>query len=75
MFVPASGLYSDIYWCEKCDCFYFPKVQSQSYEQLNKQFSSDRAAELIKRAEFLRWKDNLNYADMPSREKYEDGKL
>lgn len=64
VFIPASLLHSDIYWCEKCDCFYYPKVQAQSYESLNKYYSSDRAAELIKRAKFLRWRDSLTPKDM-----------
>lgn len=65
VFIPASTLYSDIYWCELCDCFYYPRVQAQSYESLNKNYSSDRAKALIDRAKFLKWKSKLQQKDMP----------
>jgi len=65
VFVPASTLYPDIFWCGKCDLFYEPSVRALSQEKLNKEFSSDRAAEIIKRATFLEWKSKLQPSDMP----------
>jgi len=66
-FIPASTMYSAIFWCKECDCFYTPVVESLTKEKLNEQFSSDRALDLIKFAEFIRWKKGLNRKDM---EKY-----
>lgn len=65
VFIPASTLYSDIYWCGRCNLFYYPKVASMSIEKLNKGYTSDRAYDLIKRAEFILWKESLRYSDMP----------
>lgn len=62
-FIPSSTLYGDIFWCEQCDCFYYPSVKKLTKENLNKEFYSDRAEDLIKRAKFLQWKDSLNYKD------------
>lgn len=64
VFVPSSTLYADVFWCEKCDCFYSPTVEKMTKEKLNKEFYSDRAADIIERAKFLKWKDGLNYSDM-----------
>ena len=64
VFITASTLYPDIFWCERCDTFYEPSVKPKSKEQLNKDFSSDRAGELIKYAEFLQWKSKLTTKDM-----------
>ena len=64
VFVPASTLYSDIYWCPGCDVFYQPTVKKFTKEKLNEEFSSDRAGAIIKRAEFIRWKSDLAPADM-----------
>jgi len=66
VFIPASMLYPDIYWCEKCDAFYYPKVAPMTAEKLNEDFSSDRASELTKRARFIKWKEGLSYKDMPN---------
>ena len=68
VFVPASTLYSDIYWCEKCNSFYYPKVAPMTAERLNKDYSSDRAGDLIKRAKFIKWKSELQPKDMPQPE-------
>lgn len=67
VFIPASILYSDLYWCEDCECFYEPIVKKLPYDVLNEQYSSDRAADLVKRARFLMWKDSLTMKDMPTR--------
>jgi len=64
VFVPSSTLYADVFWCEKCDCFYFPTVEKMTKEKLNKEFYSDRAQEIIDRAKFLKWKESLEYSDM-----------
>lgn len=64
-FLPASILYSDIYWCPDCDLFYQPTVKSMTPERLNKEFASDHATQLKQRARFIKWKDNLSYKDMP----------
>lgn len=65
VFVPASTLYPDIYWCDKCDCFYNPICVEMSYDELNEDFSSDRASDLIQWAKFLKWRDSLSPKDMP----------
>lgn len=65
-FIPASTMYSDIFWCEKCECFYYPSVKRMTADQLNKDFCGDRAADLIRYAEFLRWREGLSIKDMPS---------
>jgi len=67
IFIPSSTLYSDIFWCEKCDCFYYPSVKKIGKEELNKNYNSDRADDLIKRANFLKWKNSLSYKDMPTK--------
>lgn len=64
VFISATTLYSDLYWCPTCDCFYQPTVKKITYEELNKDFSSDRAADLVERGRFLKWKDGLSYKDM-----------
>ena len=64
VFIPASNLYSDIFWCGTCEKFYYPSVKSMPKEKLNEMFASDRAGELIKRAEFIKWKNGLNVNDM-----------
>lgn len=63
-FVPVSTLYSDIFWCEKCDCFYEPSVRKITKEILNKNFSSDRASEIISLAKFYNWRSSLSKKDM-----------
>jgi hypothetical protein len=66
VFIPAATLYSDIYWCRVCDCFYQPTVKRVTYDKLNREFSSDRAEALRQRGAFLAWKANLSPKDMPS---------
>ncbi len=66
IFIPSSILYPDIFYCESCDCFYEPSVKKLERGKINKEFSSDREADLIKRAKFLKWKSNLQLSDMPS---------
>lgn len=63
-FISASGLYSDLFYCKHCGCFYFPTVKKLTFKELNKEFYSDRAKELVKRAEFIEWKKTLKYKDM-----------
>ena len=65
IFIPSSILYPDVFYCEKCNCFYEPSVRKVKIGQINKDFSSDREADLIKRAKFLKWKNNLQLVDMP----------
>ena len=65
VFVPSSILYPDVFWCKKCDCFYEPSVIAVKRGSINKDFSSDREADLIERAEFLEWKSKLQPKDMP----------
>ena len=65
IFVGSTTLYSNIFWCEKCNCFYEPSVRKVTAEDINKNFNSDRAKEIVKRAEFLKWKSGLSYKDMP----------
>lgn len=64
VFIPPSTLHSDIYWCEKCDLFYCPKVAPLTKAKLNEEYTSDRAAALIEYAEFLQWRANLTPQDM-----------
>lgn len=64
VFIPASTLYSDIYYCPECKVFYYPTVKKLTREQLNREYSTDRATELIKRAEFITWKNKLTPRDM-----------
>ena len=64
IFVPSSTLYSDVFYCENCDCFYFPSVEKLTKEKLNREFSSDRANDIIKQAKFIQWKNSLRYSDM-----------
>lgn len=64
-FLPASTMYSDIFWCADCGCFYYPSVKKLTPDQLNKDFRSDRAAELVRYAEFRKWRDGLSIKDMP----------
>lgn len=65
VFVPSSTLYGDIFWCDKCDCFYLPSVKKISKERLNVGFLSDRAQEIIELARFIKWKNSLSVKDMP----------
>lgn len=64
VFIPASMLYPDVYYCPTCKLFYTPTVQKVTAEQITKEYNSDRASELIKRAEFITWKNNLTIKDM-----------
>lgn len=66
-FVPPSTLYSDIFWCEDCNLFYYPSVKPITKEKLNLNFSSDRASDIIKLAKFKKWKDTLSIKDMPNK--------
>ena len=65
IFIPSSTLYSDLFWCSKCDCFYEPRIGVVKKESIKKQFVSDRVNDLINRAKFLDWKSKLEYNDMP----------
>lgn len=65
IFIPSSTLYPDIFWCEKCDCFYEPSVRTVKRGTINKNFNSDREKDLIDRAKFLNWKNKLQPKDMP----------
>lgn len=64
VYIKSSTLYSDIFWCEKCDCFYEPSVRKIARGVINKNYSSDREGDLIKRAKFTAWKETLTYNDM-----------
>lgn len=64
IFVPSSTLYSDVFWCEKCDYFYVPTVKKVSYIEINKDYNSDRAKEVKQYAEFLKWRKGLTRKDM-----------
>ena len=63
--IRSSTLYPDVFWCEKCDAFYEPTVKKLERGKINKEYSSDREADLIKLAIFLKWKNNLQPKDMP----------
>lgn len=63
IFIPSSTLYSDLYLCKECDCFYQPTVKRLAKERIAQQYTSDRVGQLIERAEFLEWKNNLKYKD------------
>lgn len=65
IFISQSTLYSDIFWCEDCDLFYYPSVKPLTQAKLNENFSSDRAYDIIKLAKFKKWKDTLSLKDMP----------
>ncbi len=65
--VPTSISYPDIFWCEQCNLFYTPTVKAIKAEDINKNFNSDRAGDLIKMAEFIKWKKGLSYKDMPKK--------
>lgn len=62
--IPASTLYYQIIWCEKCECFYENTLKKVTSESLNKNFSCDRAKELIDYARFIKWKSGLSMSDM-----------
>lgn len=63
VFIPSSFLYSDLFWCENCHCFYEPSVRRIDSEKINKSFSSDRASELVERANYIKWKNSLTMND------------
>ena len=65
VYIPSSTLYPDVFWCEKCDCFYEPTVEKLVRGKINKNFNSDREQDLIDCARFLRWKERLQPKDMP----------
>lgn len=64
-FIPTSTLYSDLFWCEKCNYFYEPSIKMIKKGDINKHFNSDRENDLKIRAKFLKWKSGLSYIDMP----------
>lgn len=63
IFIPASTLFYDVWFCEKCDCFYEPTVTKIKKGAINKNFHSDREKQLFDRAMFLKWKNALSYED------------
>ncbi len=64
IFIPSSILYSDVFWCEECGFFYEPSVKKLLSSDINKEYNSDRADELVKRADFIKWKNSLKQSDM-----------
>ena len=62
--IPSSTLYSDIFFCEDCDCFYQPSVRAIKRGTINKNYNSDREGDLIKMAKFINWKKQLTMIDM-----------
>jgi hypothetical protein len=65
VFIPSSTMYSDIFYCPKCDCFYQPSVKKIKRGEINKDYNSDREKDLIEYAEFIKWKNGLSKKDMP----------
>jgi len=65
IFIPSSTLCYDVFWCEKCDCFYEPIVKEMKKGKIKEQFNETREDDLKKRARFLAWKEKLQYKDMP----------
>lgn len=66
VYLSANLLYPDVFYCEKCNCFYEPTVRKVERGAINKDFSSDRERDLIARAKFLDWKNNLTFKDWES---------
>jgi len=66
--IGSSTLYWDVFWCEKCDCFYEPIVKAVPRGTINESFSSDRESDLIEYAKFLAWKSKLTMKDMKATE-------
>lgn len=64
IFIPSSTLYSDTWYCEDCECLYEPSVRKIKKGNINKNFHTDREADILKRGKFLKWKDKLTYKDM-----------
>lgn len=62
-FIGSSILYSDIFYCTDCDCFYVPSLRKIVRGEINKDYTSDREADLIRLANFKRWKSKLTIED------------
>ena len=63
VYIPSSTLYSDLWWCKDCDCFYQPSVKRIEKGVINKNFNSDREKDLRNYADFLQWKQRLSIKD------------
>jgi len=62
-FVGASGLFSDYYYCPKCDEMWEPTVRKLSLKNITKNYNESRPLEMKKRAQFLMWQESLTPND------------
>ncbi len=63
--MPSSTLYPDVFWCDKCDCFYEPSVRPLKKGKIDEDYTVGREDQLKKMAKFISWREGLSFKDMP----------